>query len=103
MVGLLSRERIVAGPGFNRWLVPPAALAIHLSIGQAYAFSVFKLPLTKVLGITQSTAGDWSQPELAWILPSPSSSSGCRRPPSAAGSSMPAHARAGWWPPSAGA
>ena len=46
MAGLLSRERIVAGPGFNRWLVPPAALAIHLSIGQAYAFSVFKLPLT---------------------------------------------------------
>src|SRR5690242_21828458 len=66
--GLLDRERIIAGPGFNRWLVPPAALAIHLSIGQAYAFSVFKLPLTKVLGITQSAAGDWSQPELAWIF-----------------------------------
>jgi MFS family permease len=68
MADLLSRSRIVAKPGFNRWLVPPAALAIHLSIGQAYAFSVFKLPLTKVLGITQSTAGDWSQPELAWIF-----------------------------------
>jgi len=52
MAGLLARSRIVAQPGFNRWLVPPAALAIHLSIGQAYAFSVFKLPLTKVLGIT---------------------------------------------------
>src|SRR5689334_9584388 len=52
--GLLSRERIVAGPGFNRWLVPPAALAIHLSIGMAYGFSVFWLPLSKAIGITQS-------------------------------------------------
>src|ERR687884_1586754 len=68
MAGLLERARIVAGPGFNRWLVPPAALAIHLCIGQAYAFSVFKLPLTKVLGITDPAPGDWSQPELAWIF-----------------------------------
>ncbi len=68
MAGLLSRERIVAGPGFNRWLVPPAALAIHLSIGQVYAFSVFKLPLTKVLGVDHSAPGDWSQPQLAWIF-----------------------------------
>jgi MFS family permease len=68
MAGLLSKERITAKPGFNRWLVPPAALAIHLSIGQAYAFSVFKLPLTKVLGITQSVPGDWKQTELAWIF-----------------------------------
>ncbi|MEO6057258.1 MAG: OFA family MFS transporter [Gemmatimonadales bacterium] len=68
MAGLLSRARIVAGPGFNRWLVPPAALAIHLSIGQAYAFSVFKLPLTKVLGVTESAAADWKQTELAWIF-----------------------------------
>jgi len=35
-VGLLGRARIVAKPGFNRWLVPPAALAIHLCIGMAY-------------------------------------------------------------------
>jgi MFS family permease len=68
MAELLARSRIVAEPGFNRWLVPPAALAIHLSIGQAYAFSVFKLPLTKVLGVTQSAAGDWSQTQLAWIF-----------------------------------
>src|SRR6187200_3557726 len=68
MAGLLSKERIVAGPGFNRWLVPPAALAIHLSIGQAYAFSVFKLPLTKVIGISQSASGDWKQTQLAWIF-----------------------------------
>jgi len=68
MAGLLSRARIVAGPEFNRWLVPPAALAIHLSIGQAYAFSVFKLPLTKVLGVSASAPGDWKQTELAWIF-----------------------------------
>lgn len=54
--GLLSRERIVAHPGFNRWLVPPAALAIHLCIGMAYGFSVFWLPLSKAVGITQSVA-----------------------------------------------
>jgi MFS family permease len=54
--GFLSRERIVAGPGFNRWLVPPAALAIHLCIGMAYGFSVFWLPLSKAIGITKSVA-----------------------------------------------
>jgi MFS family permease len=68
MAGLLSRERTVARPGFNRWLVPPAALAIHLSIGQAYAFSVFKLPLTKVLGVSEPSAADWRQTQLAWIF-----------------------------------
>ncbi len=44
-MSILARERTVAGPGFNRWLIPPAALAIHLSIGQVYAFSVFKTSL----------------------------------------------------------
>ncbi|HUK02613.1 MAG TPA: OFA family MFS transporter [Steroidobacteraceae bacterium] len=53
-MGILARERIVAGPGFNRWLVPPAALAIHLCIGMAYGFSVFWLPLTKALHVTAS-------------------------------------------------
>ena len=47
----LSRERIVAKPGFNRWLVPPAALAIHLCIGMAYGLSVFWLPLTRALSV----------------------------------------------------
>ena len=47
--GLLSRDRIVAGPRFNRWLVPPAALAIHLCIGMAYGFSVFWLPMARQL------------------------------------------------------
>src|ERR1700760_3620424 len=41
----LARERTIAGPGFSRWLIPPAALAIHLCIGMAYGFSVFLLPL----------------------------------------------------------
>ena len=47
--GLLAKERTVAGKSFNRWLVPPAALAIHLCIGMAYGFSVFWLPMTKLL------------------------------------------------------
>ena len=55
-VGLLDRARTVARPGFNRWLVPPAALAIHLCIGMAYGFSVFWLPLSRVLGVDHSVA-----------------------------------------------
>ncbi len=47
--GLLDRERIIAGSGFNRWLVPPAALCIHLCIGMAYGFSVFWKPLEGAL------------------------------------------------------
>jgi MFS family permease len=67
-MSFLDRQNTVAGPGFSRWLVPPAALAVHLSIGQVYAFSVFKIPLTQTIGITQSAPGDWSQPSLAWIF-----------------------------------
>ena len=48
--GLLAKSRTIAGPGFNRWLVPPAALAVHLCIGMSYGFSVFWLPLSKALG-----------------------------------------------------
>jgi MFS family permease len=54
--GFLDRENTIAPAGFNRWLVPPAALAIHLCIGMAYGFSVFWLPLSRALGITQSLA-----------------------------------------------
>ncbi|MEA3211457.1 MAG: hypothetical protein QOE70_4514 [Chthoniobacter sp.] len=67
-MSFLDRENTIAGPGFSRWLVPPAALAVHLSIGQVYAFSVFKIPLTQSIGITHSAPGDWSQPSLAWIF-----------------------------------
>src|SRR6202050_315378 len=66
--GFLDRSRTIAKPGFNRWMVPPAALCIHLCIGQAYAFSVFNLPMTKLLGISKSAPGDWSIPELGWIF-----------------------------------
>ena len=81
-MSILAKERIIAPPGFNRWLVPPAALCIHLCIGMAYGFSVFWLPLTKSLGITTSvpcpadmswvaklyTIGcDWDKPILGWM------------------------------------
>jgi len=80
--GLLSKERIIAHPGFNRWLVPPAALAIHLCIGMAYGFSVFWLPLSKALGIKEAikcgpdvgffaqlftTQCDWPVSTLGWM------------------------------------
>jgi MFS family permease len=78
----LSKERIIARPGFNRWLVPPAALAIHLCIGMAYGFSVFWLPLSKAIGIDTAVACapdigffeqivasncDWQISMLGWI------------------------------------
>ncbi|MFG2072408.1 L-lactate MFS transporter [Nonomuraea maritima] len=50
--GFLGRSRIVAAPGWSRWLVPPAALSVHLAIGQAYAWSVFKPALEKALDLT---------------------------------------------------
>ncbi len=67
-MSFLDRSRTIAGPGFSRWMVPPAALCIHLCIGQAYAFSVFNLPMTKLIGITQSGPGDWKLTELGWIF-----------------------------------
>ena len=67
-VGPLDRARSIAPPGYSRWRVPPAALAIHLSIGQAYAFSVFNLPLTRVLGVTESAPGDWALTTVGWIF-----------------------------------
>ena len=68
MSSILDRERTVAGPGFSRWLVPPAALCVHLAIGQAYAFSVFNLPMTRLIGITHSAPDDWKLTELGWIF-----------------------------------
>jgi MFS family permease len=81
-VGLLDRERIIAKAGFNRWLVPPAALCIHLCIGMAYGFSVFWLPLSRALGITQAkacpditlaqelftTTCDWRVASMGWMF-----------------------------------
>lgn len=56
MFHFLDKERTVAKPGYNRWLVPPAALAIHLSIGMAYGFSVFWKPLEQAVGVTAPVA-----------------------------------------------
>ncbi|MFM8803899.1 MAG: OFA family MFS transporter [Planctomycetia bacterium] len=79
---LLDKRRTIAGPGFNRWLVPPAALCVHLCIGMAYGFSVFWIPLTKAVGVTQpvvcprslgllgrltTTTCDWDKPLLGWM------------------------------------
>ena len=62
LFGFLDRSRTIAKPGFSRWMVPPAALCVHLCIGQAYAFSVFNLPMTKLIGISQSAPNDWNIP-----------------------------------------
>ena len=55
-LGFLDKERTIATAGFNRWLVPPAALCIHLCIGMAYGFSVFWLPLSRALGLSAPKA-----------------------------------------------
>lgn len=68
LLPFLDRSHTIAKPGFNRWLVPPAALCVDLCIGQAYAFSVFNLPMTKLIGVTQSAPGDWKLTELGWIF-----------------------------------
>ena len=81
-IGLLDRERIIAQAGFNRWLVPPAALCIHLCIGMAYGFSVFWLPLSRALGVSQTracpdmtlvqelftTTCDWRIASMGWMF-----------------------------------
>ena len=68
MFAFLDRERSVASGDYNRWLVPPAALCIHLSIGQVYAWSVFNIPLTRLLGISTSSPGDWSREQVIWVF-----------------------------------
>ncbi|TNE59256.1 MAG: MFS transporter [Bacteroidetes bacterium] len=64
----LDRSNTIAPPGFNRWRVPPAALAIHLCIGQIYAYSVFNKPLTQVLGLDHSTPEDWTLVEIGHVF-----------------------------------
>jgi MFS family permease len=66
--GFFDRASTVAGPDFNRFQVPTAALAVHLCIGQAYAFSTFNIPLTKLIGITVSAPGDWKPTQVVWIF-----------------------------------
>src|SRR6201992_274311 len=75
--GILDRERIIAAAGFNRWLVPPAALCIHLCIGMAYGFSVVWLPLSRTVqgapactDLTQelfATNCNWRIASLGWM------------------------------------
>jgi len=77
ITGILDRERIIATAGFNRWLVPPAALCIHLCIGMAYGFSVFWLPLsrsvqnapacTDLLQELVATGCNWRVASLGWM------------------------------------
>jgi MFS family permease len=80
--GILDRERTIAKAGFNRWLVPPAALCIHLCIGMAYGFSVFWLPLSRAIGLTApkacpdmsllqelfTTTCDWRVASMGWMF-----------------------------------
>ncbi|MDX1518669.1 MAG: OFA family MFS transporter [Gammaproteobacteria bacterium] len=68
MSGLLSKERIIAGPGFNRWLIAPAALGIHLCIGSVYAWSLFNPALVKRLGVVTSAADDWTLKSVVWVF-----------------------------------
>ncbi len=68
MLNFLDRKHSIAKPGHSRWLIPPAALAIHLAIGQVYALSVFNLPLTRIIGITESAAADWRLTTVGWIF-----------------------------------
>src|SRR5580693_5311680 len=64
----LSRESTIAPLDFDRIEVPPAALAVHLSVGQTYALSTFNLPLQHLIGITHSAPGDWTLKEVGWIF-----------------------------------
>src|SRR5262245_60321669 len=67
-LSFLDRAHTIAPESYSRWLVPPAALAIHLCIGQAYALSVFNLPMSRLLGIRDSTPGDWPLTTTVWIF-----------------------------------
>jgi MFS family permease len=80
--GIFDREHTIAKAGFNRWLVPPAALCIHLCIGMAYGFSVFWLPLSRAIGLTApkacpdislwqelfTTNCDWKVASMGWMF-----------------------------------
>ena len=68
MSKLLSKERIIAGPEFNRWLVPPASIAIHLCIGSVYAWSIYNPALIRVFGVVTPAADDWTLSGVVWIF-----------------------------------
>lgn len=60
MPNFLSKDRIVAGPGYNRWWVPVASVSIHLCIGSVYAWSIYNPALIRVFGVVTPAADDWS-------------------------------------------
>ena len=68
MTGLLSKERIIAPPNYNRWRVPMASVAIHLCIGSVYAWSIYNPSLTRVYGVVTSAGDDWSLSEVVWVF-----------------------------------
>jgi MFS family permease len=68
MTGLLSKERIIAPPNYNRWRVPMASVAIHLCIGSVYAWSIYNPSLTRVFGVVTSAGDDWSLSEVVWVF-----------------------------------
>jgi MFS family permease len=68
MSGILSKQHIIAKPGFNRWLIVPAALGIHLCIGSVYAWSIFNPALIKHVGVVLSAADDWTLKDVVWIF-----------------------------------
>lgn len=68
LLSFLDKSHSIAKPGYSRWLVPTAALSIHLCIGQIYAYSVFNEPMTRLIGIQSSAASDWPLTTLGWIF-----------------------------------
>jgi MFS family permease len=68
MASLLSKERIVATPSFNRWLVPIASVAIHLCIGSVYAWSIYNPALIRAFGVVTPAAEDWLLSDVVWIF-----------------------------------
>ena len=56
-LALLDRRHTIAPAGYNRWLIPPAALAVHLCIGQVYATSVYKNPLIERFDASSTQIG----------------------------------------------
>jgi len=68
MLELLTKQHIVAKEGFNRWLIAPAALGIHLCIGSVYAWSLFNPSLIKRLGVVTSAADDWTLKSVVWVF-----------------------------------
>ena len=68
MFEILSKKHIIAEPGFNRWRVPVASIAIHLCIGSVYAWSIYNPALIKMHGVVASAASDWTLKEVVWVF-----------------------------------